>query len=503
MKLAPRYRRAVRLLAAVVLVFSGTLAGRSAQAAAITPEAALVRVLTVTPIQAGWFAPSFLAQVSLAQIRQATASILTDLGPYKSVSAETNGSYLIRFARGTATAQIHLDGESRIDELLINNIHLTGAPPSTAIGPKAALARLFTSVLILPTWFAPAFLAQASVDQVRQAIAQVEAAYGPYQGIDSLTAGAYRVRFKYGIATVALHLDAAHRIDGLVFTGLQYSPLTRAAALAAFQHLPGHVSLLALKNGGAQLELNADSPLAVASAFKLAVMAALQQQVAAHRLSWNQKITLLASDKSLPSGVLQTHATGSTYTLTEVAGYMISISDNTAANMLIRVVGRAAIDTLIPVADQPILTTREVFILKDPANSALRTRYLAAGTAAARLKLLPQVDRLPLPPVTIFAGGNPISPAIEWFFSTRQLCSLIGKVAMLPELSINPGVATPGDWKHIAYKGGSDRGVINLTTEVTAKSGATYCVSATWNDTAALNEPYFEALYANILKSFH
>jgi hypothetical protein len=118
---------------------------------------------------------------------------------------------------------------------------------------------------------------------------------------------------------------------------------------------------------------------------------------------------------------------------------MISISDNTAANILIRVVGRAAIDTLIPPADQPIRTIREFFILKSPANRALREQYLAAKSPAARLQLLPAVDRQPLPPVTDFTGRKPVVPAIERFFTPRQLCGLIAKVAALPTMSVNPG----------------------------------------------------------------
>ncbi len=193
--------------------------------------------------------------------------------------------------------------------------------------------------------------------------------------------------------------------------------------------------------------------MAVGSAFKLAVLAAVQQEVAAHILSWSQKITLLAQDKSLPSGELQNQPVGSTYTIVDMAKEMISISDNTAANMLIRVAGRKTIDALIPIADQPILTTRELFILKDPANAALRVRYLAAKTPQARLKILPAIDKLPLPSVDIFAGGKPLALQVEWYFSARQLCGLIGKVAALPQMSVNPGVATAADWKHIAYKG--------------------------------------------------
>ncbi len=57
----------------------------------------------------------------------------------------------------------------------------------------------------------------------------------------------------------------------------------------------------------------------------------------------------------------------------------------------------------------------------------------------------------------------------------------MARVADLPLMTINPGVPSPG-WKRIAYKGGSDAGVLNLTSYVTAANGTSYCASATWND---------------------
>jgi beta-lactamase class A len=192
---------------------------------------------------------------------------------------------------------------------------------------------------------------------------------------------------------------------------------------------------------------------------------------------------------------------GSTYTIANLARYMISISDNTAANMLIRVAGRKTIDAFIPVADQPLLTTRELFVLKDPANEALRARYLAATTPQARLRILPAVDVLPLPSAGNFTG-EPMALQVEYYFTTRQLCGLMRKVAALPQMSINPGLAT-ADWKQVAYKGGSEPGVLNLTTQVAAFNGTTYCVAATWNNPAyALDDAQFEMFYANVLSSY-
>jgi len=92
-----------------------------------------------------------------------------------------------------------------------------------------------------------------------------------------------------------------------------------------------------------------------------------------------------------------------------------------------------------------------------------------------------------------------VAPEIESFFTTPQLCGLMQQVRGLPLMGTNPGVANPGDWAHVAYKGGSEPGVLNLTTAVAPKSGPTYCVSATWNYNAPLDETRFEVMYSGLL----
>jgi len=370
------------------------------------------------------------------------------------------------------------------------------------ITPQAALVRVLTASHEQAAWFAPLFLAQVSTAQVEQGVAAIKAQFGPYKSVTPQPDGSYLVTFARGTTHAQIHLDAQGRIDGLLFTKPQFTYVSRSTALQGLRALPGQVSLLMTKNGTDVMALDPDRALAIGSAFKLAVMAALQERIAAHQLSWQQSVTLLAEDKSLPSGILQTKLVGSKYTIADVARYMISISDNTAANMLIRVVGRAAIAPLIPANDRPILTTRELFVLKDPANRALRDRYLAATTPAARLSILQQADHLPLPSLATIGAllaKGPVSPRIEWFFNTRDLCGLMGRVQHLPQMSVNPGVANPADWTHVAYKGGSEPGALNLTTMVTAHDGATYCMSATWNNAALLDEGRFEALYSSLL----
>ncbi len=395
---------------------------------------------------------------------------------------------------------------SGLRQLVATSTPAVTITPVVSITPQAALVRVLSSSHLQASWFAPAFLTQVSLAQVEQVIEALKAQLGLYRKTAAEQDGSYRVSFARGTVQARIHLDDQGRIDGLLFTNAHFTYLSRSAALAGLKSLPGHVSVLVLANGSPHVAVNADASLAVGSSFKLAVMAALKQRIAAHQLSWQQQIALKASDKSLPSGILQTRPVGSRYTISEVARSMISISDNTAANMLIRVVGRSAIDPLIPRRDRPLLSTREVFILKAPANHDLVVRFLAASTPSQRLAVLNAVDRRPLPSPRVLnrlLERGPLVPQIEYFFTARQLCGLMGQVSELPQMSVNPGVAARPDWTHVAFKGGSEAGVINLTTMATSHSGRTQCVSATWNNASNLDEGRFEQLYSSLLHSFH
>jgi beta-lactamase class A len=176
---------------------------------------------------------------------------------------------------------------------------------------------------------------------------------------------------------------------------------------------------------------------------------------------------------------------------------MISISDNTAADALIRLVGTKA---LAPYADsnRPFLTTREMFTLKSVPGADLRAAYLAASTPRAREAILARADQMPLPAVDQLLTTPALT--IEWHYSVRTLCRLISRVAELPLMSINPGGADPAAFRHIAFKGGSDIGVINLTTMLTTRRGTNVCFSATLNNSMQpVDDAAFEAAYAGVL----
>lgn len=366
------------------------------------------------------------------------------------------------------------------------------------LSPKAALERLFTERPARAEWFAPAFLQQVPLAQVEAILQQLLGGLGPYEGVEP-DGPNFRVNFERGVVPAQISLDSEGRIQGLFFRPPQpKGALTPEQLLAEYRKLPGEVSVLVLEGNQARLNLNADRALAVGSSFKLAVLEALRQQIEAGQRRWSDTVPLRPEWKSLPSGTLQNLPDGTPLSLEQYATQMISISDNTATDALISIVGRAEVEKLSP-RNRPFLTTREAFVLKNPQNREWLERYRA--NPAERAALLPQLARLPLPDVSVFAGG-PVALDVEWFFSTRELCTLMGRVQALPLMSLNPGLANPADWQRVAYKGGSEPGVLNLTTWLTAKDGRQYCVSATWNNPQArLDENQFFLLYTSLLNS--
>jgi beta-lactamase class A len=369
--------------------------------------------------------------------------------------------------------------------------------PVTSITPKAALERLFTSEQIQTEWFAPDFLVQVPIEKVQKIITDLKKQLGSYQTTQKSDRD-YLVIFTQGSVPAKIVLNPKGQISGLLFQSPQAKVASLEDAITQFKSLPGKVSVLVREGKTTKAELNPQTPLAVGSAFKLAVLKALKSEIASGKRSWKDVVQLHSRMKSLPSGMLQTWGDGSYLTVQTLAALMISISDNTATDTLINLVGRQKIES-ISTRNRPFLTTRELFVLKGKENRDLLKRYQTSNEAQRRA-ILKELTKKLLPNVSDFEGVNPVALDVEWFFTASELCGLMEEVADLPLMSINPGVANPQDWQKVAFKGGSEPGVLNLTTWLQAKNGKKYCVIATWNNSnAQLEESKFIGLYGGVI----
>ena len=317
--------------------------------------------------------------------------------------------------------------------------------------------------------------------------------------------------------TVSLSVDAHGLINGLALAaGTQQPALTVPATWAAFdkqvqQAAPQARLLVARVTGGACQTIHAvdaTTPAPLGSAFKLYVLDALARAIAKGTVSWNQRLTLASQLTSLPSGNLATEPAGTQVTVLQAAEDMISSSDNTAADLLINLLGRTAVESAAaatgmadPALDTPFLTTRELFVLKLDDWPALASRYLALGAAGRQALLTGTVDRVPLSALHVTQPTGWTEPrdisSIEWFASPADICRVY---ASLATLSRQPGLApvanileinnggmdlAPARWSSVWFKGGSEPGVVTVNYLATTRTGQTYVVSVLTANPAA------------------
>lgn len=245
---------------------------------------------------------------------------------------------------------------------------------------------------------------------------------------------------------------------------------------------------------------NENRTLAIGSTFKLYVLGALAEDAAAGTLKWTDELAIEDAKKSLPSGRMQLLPEGTTKTLEEFATNMIAISDNTATDHLIARAGRERVEKYANALNDnltrntPFLTTREAFALKLAASPEVAERYADADDAAQRTMLAGEVADLDPTLEQASEWGEPrLIESVEWFASAKQLAQAFVRLRQLEQapgnealqrvLRKNPGLALDNSiWKSVAFKGGSEPGVLNMTWLLQRDDGRWYAFSVGKND---------------------
>ncbi len=356
---------------------------------------------------------------------------------------------------------------------------------------EEAIRQVLGSGVFEEAWFTPQFIAQVPLAQIREITEATRSAIGPVTGIEASSEG-FLVHTATHDMPVLIARDANGAIAGLLLQPAVPRGIGLAAATEALDALPGQVAYLVTRDGETLAERDAEVDLAVGSAFKLAVLAALRERIDTGAAAWDQVVRLEARQISLPSGTLQLLPPGSPVTLHTLAALMIAISDNTATDALIDFVGRARVAELLGTPD--VSKTREMFMLK--ADEQMRNRYLDAGPEQ-RAAIHDELDVRPLPAAKDIPGQH--VEGIEYYVPLTRLCALMETLADEPVLGLNPGLANKNDWARIGFKGGSEQGVLNLTTRVEDASGTAWCVAMSWNDDMALDETGGYAAYGSLL----
>ncbi|MBV9206293.1 MAG: serine hydrolase [Actinobacteria bacterium] len=385
------------------------------------------------------------------------------------------------------------------------------SPPDTPAGIQlrwltAALAHLPLSDAQVRAHFDAPFVAQdppAVLNQTLQAVVSIKLLSIEVSELSTLvalvSAGGAGSR-----AQVWLTVDRRGLISGLrISAATGPVPSTWADVDAVLGLAAPRVRLLVadVSNGSCQPVHSIDPATAapLGAAFKLYVLDALGNAVASGKVGWNQRLTVTARLKSMPAGELQNEPDGTQVSVLETAAKMISLSDNTAADMLINLMGRSAVEAALaatgmasPALDRPFLTTREIFVLKLDLWPTLAERYVTADEPSRRALLASTVDRATLPAVA--AAGAWTTPraidSLEYFASARDICHLYASLAALARrpglspisqvLSLNDDglQLDPAQWKTTWFKGGSEPGVLTMAYLATTRTGHSYVVTA-------------------------
>ncbi|MCA9664577.1 MAG: serine hydrolase [Myxococcales bacterium] len=409
------------------------------------------------------------------------------------------------------------------------------AAPALARGPlDERLAAIKAMIVAKPkidaTLFSPALLAAVPPAKMKRFLTGVFAKAGRAVSIATLERrGAHRGRFRVfgskGSFPLRLGVEPRppHRISALWIGNVVGNLRSLGELVKRLRALPGAVSFALCELGGKtprlRAQLGAHRRLAIGSTFKLYLLGALVDDIARGRRRWADTVRLPKAQRSYPSGVLHRWPTGMPLSLATLATQMISISDNTATDVLLHLLGRERVEAMLPAMSAlarndarnvPLLSTREMFLLKDDSAAGRRRRaaYLKASVAAKRR----QLARLAKLPRRAFRGLSRAKPTaidrIEWFASAKELCRAMdwirhharGKATLGRRLlAVNHGLAFRRDrWRFIGYKGGAEPGVLNLTWLLQDHKQRWWALSAGFNDA---NKPLREKKLFALMQS--
>ncbi|KQM17467.1 serine hydrolase [Novosphingobium sp. Leaf2] len=370
------------------------------------------------------------------------------------------------------------------------------------------------------------FLHEVPPAKLRALAAQLAASGGPVQDFTDFqraqqASATFTLRFARASAPGRIELGPTppHLVSGFRLFDLTQDADSIAAIDADFAALPckAGYGVYRLGEGRPILLRGRDQTavFAIGSTFKLYVLAALTRQIRDGTRHWSDVVPV--TGKSFSGGTIHTLPEGSPVTLHTLASLMIAISDNTATDILVRLVGQDALAREVKLAGhatpdrmRPILTTAQLFALKR-AGPPLTARY-AAADPAERERLLAALDLAPIAtadPVEVFGHGPVAIDTIEWFASPADLAGAMDDLRgfaspeALAILAMNPAMDEPTArrWAFVGYKGGSEDGVMSMTWLLRTHAGTWFAVSGSWNNpAAALDEPRFAALMRRLAK---
>ena len=237
---------------------------------------------------------------------------------------------------------------------------------------------------------------------------------------------------------------------------IDWSDPTLATDIQAIERQSGGTLCLTARNleTGDCVRYHSGVPCKTASVIKLPILVHAAMSVGEGSLCWSDPLTLTDAEKVGGSGVLNQLTAGLQLTLRDACVLMTIVSDNTATNMLIELLGVAPINDRMRSLGLPQTTLyRKSYT---PDTEASRPYGLGMTTPDEMADLL-----------ALLAEGKVANPDV----SGQILAILSGQTLRdaIPRW-------LPSDWKYAGKTGGID-GVRNDVAIVTAPTGAQYVLA--------------------------
>jgi beta-lactamase class A len=255
------------------------------------------------------------------------------------------------------------------------------------------------------------------------------------------------------------------------------SPAVESTAQKALDTLSARAAFVftELTDKGPQLlyGINAEERLAIGSSFKLYIFGTLVDEVNAGRRRLDDTTLLRRDQVGPPHSEMADWPMGSPVTLYTLALKMISVSDNTATDHLIYLLGRERIERQMqamghgdPAVNRPLLSTREMTMLRDK-NQNMPGRTYQKLDEPARRAFLAEHFRGALDYEKLDFDTAAYNLA-EWYGSPMDLARALAWIqrntnadkpahlmrailAVDPKLKLDRAV-----WPFVGFKGGSE-----------------------------------------------
>ncbi|MGD9723393.1 MAG: serine hydrolase [Pirellulales bacterium] len=292
---------------------------------------------------------------------------------------------------------------------------------------------------------------------------------------------------------------------GLLPAAGEAAPTTDVAAVAkaALDKLPGHTGFLFTEIEGDQphvlYAVRADERFAIGSSFKLYILGTLADEVNADRRQLDNAMLLERELAGPPHSEMAAWPAGSPVTLHTLALKMIWISDNTATDHLLHLLGREQVEQQMTRMgnqhaewNRPLLSTREMTMLRDIKQGLPGRTYQTLDEAARRKFLAEHFQGLPAYESLDF--DTAAYDLAEWYATPLDLARALAWIktntsadepahALRAVLSVDQKLPhDPACWPYVGFKGGSEDQLLAGNWLLQNRDGRWYTLHVYWNN---------------------